>query len=333
MNEPGARRGRTARGAAKTARAFAFPAAAAAIAVIAVLLVLKFVFHIQFGFFATKLSLRPTALTLEEIQDLEFLVTAEYFGEVIGTARDYFDRTAVPEAESILTRLLESPKPEEVALSAEDTAILDAVRGALIRKSRMNPRVIDLVGDIPGTVALARPEFAGRRFGGEFREALVGFLLERRDIAYLARGVVQAGYDLAAVDESRYLYCPAERAVYLQMEPEILSKAINPWFIYDPAANVMVKGFEIIAESNVDLEDDDAFAFVNGVKAACRERLLEDALKAGLKDQARASAEQTLANLFKIFRSDVEAVKFLGPEEFRRQKMTCSGGRAAESGN
>jgi hypothetical protein len=323
MNKP-VREPRTARHRTRTAGILLRPWAAAVVVLAAVLLILRFAFNLHLGFFQTKLILKPTALTLEDVRDLEFLITAEYFGEVIGTARDYFAKSVLPAAEAVLARLIDAPKPEEVPLTAEDQRLLDSVRGALIKKSRLNPRVIDMVGDPAGVVALVRPEFAGRRLGEELREALLGLLLERRDIAYLARGVVQAGYNLASLDESRYLYSPKDRTVYLQMEPEILGKAINPWFIYDPATNTQVKGFEIIAESNVDLDADDAFAFINGVKEACRQRLLEDALKAGLQDQARTSAEQSLANLFKMFRAEVEAVRLVGREEFERRKAAAA---------
>jgi hypothetical protein len=319
MNKPGAR-SRIARFPAGASALLLRPWAWAGAAVVAVLLILRFVFNLHLALVQTKLTLKPTALTLEDVRDLEFLVTAEYFGEVIGTARDYFAHTAVPAAETVLGRLLDAPRPADVPLSADDQKIFDALRGALIKKSRLNPRVIDMVGDRDGVLALVRPEFTGRKLSDDLRETLLGVLVERRDIAYLARGVVQAGYDLAAVDESRYLYSPGDKTVYLRMEPEILGKAINPWFIYDPAANIQIKGFEIIAESNVDLEEDDAFAFINGVKEACRQRLLEDALKAGIKDQARASAEQSLENLFKMFRPEVAAVRLVGGEEFERHR-------------
>jgi len=294
----------------------------AAAGILAALLVLRFGFHVKLAFVQTRLVLRPTALTLEDVRDLEYLVTAEYFGEVIGTARDYFAKTTVPAAETVLGRLFLSPRPDEVPLTAEEEKILDSVRAAVIKKSRLHPRVIDKVGDRLELLALLRPDFSDRRFGEEFREILLGVLLERRDIAYLARGVVQAGYDLAKVDESRYAFSAAEKTVYLQLEPEILGKAINPWFIYDPPTNTQVKGFEIIAESNVDLDEDDAFDFINGVKEACRQRLLEDALKEGIEEQARLSAEQSLTQLFKMFRADVEAVRLVDQAEFARRRAS-----------
>ncbi|MBM3294858.1 MAG: DUF4230 domain-containing protein [Candidatus Aminicenantes bacterium] len=310
-----------------SARILCRPWAWALAGLAAVLLLLKFAFHVDLVLVQTKLVLRPTALTLEDVRDLEFLVTAEYFGEVIGTARDYFSKTAVPAAEAVLSRLAADPRPEDAVLSDEDRKIFDALRAALIRRSRLSARVIDTVKSRTGVLSLVRPEFANGRLGDELREALLAVLLERRDIAYLARGIVQAGYNLAAVEEDRFLRSRDGKTVYLQMEPTILGKAINPWFIYDPAANLQIKGFEIIAESNVDLEEDDAFSFINGVKEACRQRLLEDALKAGIEDRARASAEQSLANLFKMFQPDIEAVRLVGRGEFERRRAEPPDGR------
>lgn len=288
------------------------------------LLVLKFVFAIDFGFFKTTLSLRATALTLEDIKAVETLVTAEYFGEVIGTARDYIVRRAVPDTEKLLLRLMNDPNPAGVVLTPFEETLLNGVRGAVVRRGGMNPRLVERVTERTGALEMVKPEFQNNRLDPGFIEALVESLLAKRDIAYLARGAVQAGYDLAKLDEAKYFHCRESETIYLQAEPTILAKDINPWFIYDPAAQNSIKGFEIIAQSGIDLEDDDALDFIKAVKEECRQRLLDDALRTGLKERARTSAEETLTALFRIFDQTITAVRLVDADEFARHKAACA---------
>jgi len=289
------------------------------------LIVLKFVFAIDFGFFKTTLSLRATALTLEDIKAVETLVTAEYFGEVIGTARDYIVRRAVPDTEKLLLRLMNDPNPAGVVLTPFEETLLNGVRGAIVRRGGMNPRLVERVTERTGALDMVKPEFQNNHLDPGFIEALVEVLLTKRDIAYLARGAVQGGYDLAKLDETKYFHCRESGTIDLQAEPTILAKDINPWFIYDPAAQNYVKGFEIIAQSGIDLEDDDALDFIKAVKEECRQRLLDDALRTGLKERARTSAEETLTALFRIFDQTIAAVRLVGADEFARHKAACAG--------
>jgi hypothetical protein len=287
------------------------------------LFVLKFVFAVDFGFFKTSLRLKATALTLDEIKAVETLVTAEYFGEVIGTARDYFVRRAVPDTEKLLLRLMNDPNPAGAVLTPFEETLLNAVRGVLVRRGGMNPRVVERVTERSGALEMVRPEFQNNHLEAGFTEMLVEVLMTRRDIAYLARGAVQAGYDLARLDESKYFHCRETGTILLLAEPVILAKDINPWFIYDPAAPNFVKGFEIIAQSGIDLEEDDALDFIKAVKEECRRRLLDDALRTGLRERARSSAEETLTALFRIFDTKINAVRLVDAETFARQKKAC----------
>jgi hypothetical protein len=305
-------------------RSFLLPLAGLAGIAVVTLLVLKFIFAIDFGFFKTTLSLKTTALTLEDIKAVETLVTAEYFGEVIGTARDYLVRRAVPDTEKLLLRLMNDPNPASVALAPFEETLLNGVRAAIVRRGGMNPRLVERVTERTGALEMVKPEFQNNHLDSGFVEAFVENLLTRRDIAYLARGAVQAGYDLAKLDESKYLLCRASGTITLLAEPTILAKDINPWFIYDPAAQNYVKGFEIIAQSGIDLEEDDTLDFIKAVKEECRQRLLDDALRTGLKERAKASAEETLTTLFRIFNAKINAVRLVDADEFARQKAACA---------
>jgi hypothetical protein len=310
--------------AARRSRSFLLPLSGLVGIAVVFLLVLKFIFAIDFGFFKTTLSLKTTALTLEDIKAVETLVTAEYFGEVIGTARDYLARRAVPDTEKLLLRLMNDPNPDGVVLAPFEETLLNGVRAAIVRRGGMNPRLVERVTPLTGALEMVKPEFQNNHLDSGFVDTFVENLLTRRDIAYLARGAVQAGYDLAKLDESKYLLCRASGTITLLAEPTILAKDINPWFIYDPAAQNYVKGFEIIAQSGIDLEEDDALDFIKAVKEECRQRLLDDALRTGLKERAKASAEETLTTLFRIFDAKINAVRLVDADEFARQKAACA---------
>ena len=294
-----------------------------AVGIVLVLAVLKGVLGWNLGFFRTTLNLKPTTLNLEDIQDLEFLVTAEYFGEVIGTARDYFSRRVVPRAEALAVRLAGSPNPAGERFSAEETEVLNAVRKALIKRSGMNPRVMDKIGDLDYVADFLRPELLNGRFRLQFADIVLGQLLEKRDIAYLARGSVQAGCNLKDLTADSYFYCPTTKTLFLNSRVQVFSRQINPWFIYDQAANVQVKGFEIIAQENIDLEDEGIFDFIKNIKEECQRRLAEDAEREGIEGQARESAQQTLENMLKMLKSEVQTVRILPAAEFERQKNVC----------
>ncbi len=286
-------------------------------------LILRFGFGIDFGFVRTTLSLKPTSLTLDDVKAVEYLITAEYYGEVIGTARNYFIRTAVPEAEQLLLRLMNEPNPASLVLTPSEEALLDAARGALIRRGIMNPRLAERSFDRAYLLTLLKPELAENRFTPAFADSIVESLIARRDLAYLARGVVQAGFDLAKIEPAGFYFCAVTGTAFIQAEPEIVGKDINPWLIYDEPGQVFVKGFEIISQDGVDLEADDAIDFIKAVKEECRRRLVDDARREGLAERARSSAEETLANLFRMMDPSVKAVALVGAEEFAAAKAGC----------
>jgi hypothetical protein len=293
------------------------------VGIILVLAVLKGVLGINLAFFRTTLSLKPTTLKLEDIQDLEFLVTSEYFGELVGTARDYFVRRVMPRAEALAVRLSGSANPSEEKLSDEETDILNAIRGALIKRSGQNPRVIDRINDLKDVAKFLTLELRDGRFLPTFSDLVLGQFLAKRDIAFLARGSVQAGYDLKDISADKYFYCPSTKTLSLNCRVQIFSRQINPWFIYDSKAGFTVKGFEIISQTNVDLEDEGVYDFLKNIKEECQRRLEDDARREGIEAQARESAEHTLENMLKMLKSDVQTVRILPADTFELQKNAC----------
>jgi hypothetical protein len=184
-------------------------------------------------------------------------------------------------------------------------------------------RVMDRIGDLEHVANFLRPELLNGRFRRQFPDLVLGPLLEKRDIAYLARGSVQAGSNLKDLTADSYFYCPTTKTLFLSSRVQVFSRQINPWFIYDQTAKVQVKGFEIISQDNIDLEDEGVFELIKSIKEECQRRLAEDAEREGIEGQARESAQRTLENMLKMLKSEVQTVRILPAAEFERQKNVC----------
>ncbi len=116
---------------------------------------------------------------------------------------------------------------------------------------------------------------------------------KKRQIIALGRGWVRAGIDFKNFNERNFKYDKADKTIYLfGLEPEILSSDINPWF----NAKEKIKGFEIIAATNKANDP----GYLGIVKESCLNKLIRQALEAGIIQQAKVNAEETLKNFFSL---------------------------------
>ena len=83
--------------------------------------------------------------------------------------------------------------------------------------------VKDRIGDLDHVANFLRPELLNGRFRRTFADLVLGQLLERRDIAYLARGSVQAGYNLKDITADSYFYCPTTKTLFLSSRVQVFS--------------------------------------------------------------------------------------------------------------
>jgi hypothetical protein len=118
------------------------------------------------------------------------------------------------------------------------------------------------------------------------REQLDKRKTRKKDIVFIGRGWVKAGYKFDRLDERNFFYDRSQKRVtFYGLSPVVLDKDINPWFIPEKR----IKGFEL-----VDYYKNATFEEAKQVKTRCKEKLLEQARLAGILEQAQANGEEAL---------------------------------------
>ncbi len=140
------------------------------------------------------------------------------------------------------------------------------------------------------------PQWIEDEFYG-FYEFLTGRQLskgvkKRKEIVFIGRGKVQAGFDFGKLDEGNFLYDETNHSIhFFGIRPVVLSADINPWFI----PQQKVKGFELVDYSGrVNFED------AKAVKKQCKAKLLDQARKADILKDALKNGEEALRNFFAL---------------------------------
>jgi len=133
---------------------------------------------------------------------------------------------------------------------------------------------------------------------------------KKRDIVFIGRGWVKAGYQFNRLDKSNFYYDNTNKIIrFYGLSPVILDNDINPWFIPEKR----VKGFEL-----VDFYKRATFEEAKAVKIRCKEELLEQAYKADILTQAQVNGEESLRNFFVLLTNEPDLkVEF---HEFPYQK-------------
>jgi hypothetical protein len=119
----------------------------------------------------------------------------------------------------------------------------------------------------------------------------------RKDIVFIGRGWVKAGFDFGTLDESNLVYFSDQKLIRLYgLSATVLDKDINPWFIPEKR----IKGFELVNYRNASFEE------AKQVKARCKEKLLEQAGKAEILRYAEINGKEALESLFSLLLDEPE---------------------------
>jgi len=133
----------------------------------------------------------------------------------------------------------------------------------------------------------------------------------RRDIVFIGRGWVKAGYKFEMLDEHNFAYDKQNKLMrFYGLSPVILDKDINPWFI--PENNI--KGFEL-----VDFYKKATFEEAKIVKVRCKEKLLEQANHSGIMKQAQENGEEALKNFFALLLDEPDLKVEFHPLPFQNE--------------
>ncbi len=126
----------------------------------------------------------------------------------------------------------------------------------------------------------------------------------KEDFAYLARGIVQVGYDLQSLDSLNIFTSPKGDTIYLlDFDPILFQVDINPWFrIPEDSAGQRdnnLFGFEMVyadTKRNTNI----TFQKITELKSRCKSLLRQQALDANIYEHAHDNAEEALLGFFQL---------------------------------
>ncbi len=301
--------------------------------IIVVAAVLLFSFFDPFNIFGSnKKTLRDTPITLSSIKEIGELITAEYYGEVLGSLKEI----NVEQLDSNIDVLAELN--HNFAEAMADMRNKNLEFKGLFKKRKIENYFDDNYADIrndpyfgylmnylEGSLHLNNERQVFKYFydndkytGDDISAEVLKDLpkdtrkvfvadkqLLKKQIVMLGRGSVKAGYKFDNFSENNFKYSTASNIVYfIGLTPEILSCNINPWFIPEKK----VKGFELILYTGKAADP----KYVEEVKEKCVEELRESAMKQDILSKAEANARENLKSFFSLLLANpVNDVVFL----------------------
>jgi hypothetical protein len=138
------------------------------------------------------------------------------------------------------------------------------------------------------------PEYfeGAERFFYGLNQTLVDKKRKKKDIIFIGRGWVKAGFKFDKLDKRNFIYDKGrKRLTFYGLYPMVLSQDINPWFIPEKR----IKGFDLISYYK-----GASFEEAKAVKIKCKQKLLEQAESAGLLVQAKENGQEALQSFFSL---------------------------------
>lgn len=119
---------------------------------------------------------------------------------------------------------------------------------------------------------------------------------KRIDVFIIAKGKVNAGFDLMNMDEND-IVCEGDTLYLTLPQPEIFNVIANP------------NNFEILADKNIEEMNFDA---INNCKIKLKDSIRANAEKEGLLEKAKSKGEETLTEFFKLFGFEEVVISYIG---------------------
>ncbi len=121
---------------------------------------------------------------------------------------------------------------------------------------------------------------------------------QKDEIILIGRGSVKAGFDFGQIDERNVLYNKQTKQIKLYgLSVQVLDTILNPWFIPE----IGVEGYVFVNSPKTT-----DYSKVIAVKNKCRVKLAQQALKAGLTEQALENGHEVLRNFFSVLLNEPE---------------------------
>lgn len=121
---------------------------------------------------------------------------------------------------------------------------------------------------------------------------------KKSKLVLIGRGWVKAGFNFEKFTDKNFKYNPDNKSIYfLGLQPEIISKTINPWFIPEEG----VEGFEFVIAEKGGLKNPD---YTKKVKQRCLDKLEAQAMSKQILKKAEKNAEKNLKSFFNLLLKD-----------------------------
>ncbi len=289
--------------------------------ILVVAAVLVFSFFDPFNMFGSKKkTLEDTPISVSSIKEIGQLITAEYYGEVLGSLKE----VNIEHLDSNINELSELNMNFAEAMA--DMRRKNLEFKGLFRKRKIenyfdenyadlrnDPYFSYLMDYLEESLHLNTERQVFKYFydndkykGDDISREVLNDLpkktkeifvadkqLLKKQIVMLGRGSVKAGYNFDNFNENNFKYSSASNTVYfIGLKPEILACHINPWFIPEKK----VKGFEIILYTGQASDP----KYINEVKEKCLEELRESAMKQDILEKAETNARENLKSFFSL---------------------------------
>ena len=291
-------------------------------AILVVAAVLLFSFFDPFNIFGSKKkTLKDTPISVTSIREIGELITAEYYGEVLGSLKE-INIEQLDSNINVLNELNTNFAEAMADMRRKNLEFKGLFRKRKIEKYfdenythlRSDPYFSYLMDYLEEDLKLNNERQVFKHFydneaeykGEDITRAVLEDLpketkkifvgdkqLLKKQIVMLGRGAVKAGYKFDNFNENNFKYSGASNTVYfIGLKAEILACHINPWFIPEKK----VKGFEIILYTGKASDP----KYIAEVKERCVEELRESAMKQDILAKAETNARENLKSFFSL---------------------------------
>lgn len=291
--------------------------------------VLVFSFFDPFGWFVPGPKLKGTSILVREVKSIGELISAEYYGEAIGSydkarLEEHLQDTTIIKklADDIINDLdslydLQNPSANQFRWSEGKT--WRRYKKYLRDKFKNNtyyPFMVDLYGGEKNFIkkTIFNNNRSSLKDSEDFlKSSQLSSIIsnqasdaqsrkeKRKNVVAIGRGIVRAGVDLTDIDEDDFLLYGSELLIR-SAKPEILSVEMNPWFIPERK----VKGFEILKLKGKVNQEDLLF-----MKTDIRNKIRRQAEVRDIVAQAKTNAEDALLSFFSLLDDNITKVRLL----------------------
>ena len=287
-----------------------------------------------FGFFSsTHIDLQDTTITVADIKDISRLYVANYYGEVVNSLWEETSNQLAEEVLGLYRKIREALEGERnsngtrlldafnrMRYEGKDrlfTVMLEAYLNVHYRALGQRDRDVSVLGASQRRqfkIALLKDVLTlePAAFHKDYNEDIKYEAVRKKnlpEIAYIARGRVQASIDLNSLAEGDF---KVKDGVLTMETPLVIDAVINPLFVYGKDSFgklVQFPGFMVVKNTR-DATDHDVQGYIKRVKLGCRLKLIRYALEDDFIKRGREAAEKRLLQFVSLFGSlNGEAVK------------------------